>query len=210
MRRAATLTASISVALFIALSAGASAASTTITQPRGNPYHIALDGSAKPEPFTVTATGFRPGTLVYVEQCNDRAPGAENWAPTRDCDLGSSPAPVIVSGGGVATFAAGDRNHSFHPFNGSSPQGLFNCLSSNEVSPHNGMPDYRRCQVRVSTNNFAATTDQVFLPIVLENVGGSSGTSGSRTPVALVVAIAVAALLVGVVIMRRRSTARSH
>src|SRR5205823_10302843 len=118
------------------------------------PYYFTLNGYAT-KVFTICVSSFLPGTLVYVEQCNNRSPSAVNWAPARDCDLGSSPAAAIVSSTGTATFSAGDRNHAFHPFTGSSPQGLFNCLTSSEASPHNGMPDYRRCQIRVSSNNFA-------------------------------------------------------
>jgi hypothetical protein len=48
-----------------------------------------------------------------------------------------------------------------------SPQGLFNCLSPSAASPANGLPDFKNCQLRVSTNNSAATADQVFLNLQL-------------------------------------------
>jgi chitinase len=48
-----------------------------------------------------------------------------------------------------------------------SPQGIFNCLSPNDPAPSNGLPNFRNCQIRVSTSNSAATTDQVFLRIQL-------------------------------------------
>ena len=73
----------------------------------------------------------------------------------------------MADGSGNVSFPSADPNFGFHPFKGASPQGIFNCLSPNDPSPANGLTDYRSCRIRVSSNNSAATADQVFLPIQL-------------------------------------------
>ena len=90
-----------------------------------------------------------------------------SWSPTAHCDIVTSPAPVISSAGGTATFDHTDPNHGFTPFKNASPQGLFNCLSPNDVAPSNGLPSYRNCQIRISTNNTAVTGDQIFRTMTL-------------------------------------------
>lgn len=153
----------------------------TITQPTGNPFVVPGNASGAPLPFTITASGFMPGSLVYVEQCDGTPATAQGWSPTANCDLGSSPAAAIVSGNGVATFAASDTNHAFHPFEGVSPQGLINCLSPHDPSPNNGLPDFRTCQIRVSSNNSAITADQAFLPIQLPDTVPVTTTTTTTT-----------------------------
>src|SRR5262245_33790297 len=113
--------------LHLALGAHVAGAETKITEP-SDPHALTFDDDGKPETFTVTASGFSAGSLVYVEQCDGRAPTSENWRPTINCDAGTSPAPAIVDDDGVATFPSDDRNHAFHPFVGESPQQLFNCV----------------------------------------------------------------------------------
>ena len=120
----------------------------------------------------MTRPGFAATSNVFVEQCDGVAPTAVGWDPTTNCDLGSSPAAAIADGSGNVTFDMTDLNHTFHPFKGASPQGIFNCLSLNDPSPNNGLTDHRTCKIRVSTNNSAATADQVFLPIVLPGRSG--------------------------------------
>ena len=171
--RAVTV-AAVSVAL-VMLFANVVGAVTAISQPTGNPYVVALDAAGKPRPFTIVATGFRAGSLVYVEQCDARATSAPNWLPTRDCDIGTSPAAVIVDATGTARFPAGDVNHGMQPFTGLSPEGLFSCLAPSAPSLNNGLPEYRSCQIRVSSNNNQPTTDQTFLAI-------SFGSAPSGTP----------------------------
>ncbi len=96
------------VAVFLAtvFAAGAGAV-TAIAQPSGNPYVVRLDAHQTPLEFTVVATGFPAGSLVYIEQCNDRPPTAPHWSPTRDCDIGSSPAAAIVDEAGTGAIPRG-------------------------------------------------------------------------------------------------------
>jgi hypothetical protein len=140
-------------------------AATAITQPNTNPFHVPGNPAGTPQPFQVVATGFTPGGNVSVEQCDGVDPASPTWS-IADCDPGSSPAPVSADVNGVATFDVGSQ-HQFTPFKGASPQTLFNCLSPNQASPANGLQDYTNCYLRVATNAFAATTDQVFLNMIL-------------------------------------------
>jgi hypothetical protein len=77
----------------------------------------------------------------------------------------SSPASTIADAAGTATFSASNPNLRFTPFKGESPQGIFNCLTPTQADPGTGLPSFRNCQIRVSTNNSAATADQTFLTI---------------------------------------------
>ena len=122
--------------------------------------------------------------------------GNPNWLPTRDCDIGTAPAPAIVDASGAAHFPAGDLNHGFVPFVGLGPEGLFNCVVPGTKDPKNGLPVYQTCQIRVSSNNNFATSDQVFMPIAFGHVpaaaGSTSHSSGSsHTWVWIVVAVAL-------------------
>lgn len=190
------------VLLFTAAAAGAG----TIDSPHGNPYVVATDEHGVPIPFTIHVSGFQPLSVVYVEQCNGRPTSAPNWSPTRDCDIGTAPAGAITDAKGNATFQANDRNHAFHPFNGPSPETLFNCLSPKAVSPKNGSNDYRQCQIRVSSSNVLSTSDQAFLPITIGTAGGShhSGSSSGTVVIVVVVVVLAVALAAWMVFARRR------
>jgi hypothetical protein len=178
----------------------------TITSPHGNPYVVATDAHGVPVPFTISVSGFQPRSIVYVEQCNGRPTSAPNWSPTRDCDIGTSPAGAITDAKGNATFLANDRNHALHPFAGAGPETLFNCLSPKAASPNNGSKDYRQCQIRVSSSNVFSTSDQAFLPIAFASTGGGhrSGSSSGTVVIVVVVIALVAALAAWVVFTRRR------
>lgn len=168
MRRllcAALVVATTAAGLWVGV--GPASAATSISAPTGNPFVVPGNAGGDPQPFTVSATGFAPTTNVFVEQCDSAPSTAVGWDPTVNCDLGSSPAAVVADGSGNVTFPMADPNFAFHPFKGASPQGLFNCLSANDPSPANGLVDHRTCQIRVSSNNAAATADQVFLKIQL-------------------------------------------
>jgi Calx-beta domain len=147
--------------------AGPAGAATSITAPAGNPYVVPHDGAGLPQPFDISVAGFAAGVNVYVEQCDGVSSTAQSWDPTAHCDIVTSPAPVISSAGGAATFDKTDPNHGFQPFKGASPQGLFNCLAPNDPATSNGLVDYKNCQIRISTNNTAVTGDQVFLRLQL-------------------------------------------
>ena len=168
----------------IVVSAAPASAATSITAPSSNPFVVPKDAGGNPVPFTVSAAGFAATSNVFVEQCDGVAPTAVGWDPTTNCDLGSSPAAAIADGSGNVTFDTADVNHTLHPFKGSSPQGIFNCLSLNDPSPNNGLTDYRTCKIRVSTNNSAATADQVFLQLVLPDDPGTVVPPPARLAIA--------------------------
>jgi hypothetical protein len=182
-----------------------SSAATRIVQPGDNPYHVVLDAQGKPQPFTVSATGFQPGHLVYLEQCNGRGPAEPNWSPSLDCDVGNAPPPAIVDKSGTATFATTDPDRKFTPFVGPSPSSLFNCLAPNGPHPNNGLTSYTNCQIRVSSNNVAATQDQVFSSIVFGGSGGGSSHAGWL--IALGAVLVVLAILGLFLVLRGRSSA---
>jgi hypothetical protein len=142
---------------------------------------VSNDSTGRPQPFTVVASGFRPGTLAYLEQCDGAPLNAPGWSPTVHCDLGSAPAPAIVASDGTATFDSRDRNHAFSPFRGESPQSLFNCLAAGDAVPPNRLPTFRNCRVRISSNNSAATDDQAFLAMTLTNKPGTTPSAGPGT-----------------------------
>ena len=168
------------VASFVVLSAGVASAAT-ITTPSTNPFSAPGSAGQDPVAFTVSASGYVPGSLVSVEQCDGVDPTTFGWSPTADCDLGSSPAQAIVASDGSVTFPAGDVNHAFVPFKGESPQSLFNCLSAHQVDPNNGLPSYTNCSLRVSSNNNAATSDQVFVTLTLPEAVPSAPPIGVAT-----------------------------
>jgi hypothetical protein len=214
-RRVVGIGAIVALGLTFAPALGRADATTAISEPRGNPYHVPLDAQGRPIPFTVAVAGFPAGSLVYVEQCDAQPPSATNWAPTRNCDIGSSPAAAIVDGKGQARFDAGDRNHAFQPFVGLGPESLFKCLTAGAAPAKNGLSEFRSCQIRVSSNNSQSTADQVFLPIVFGSASASSGaqsssSSSSRSMVILVVVILVVLIGAGLALgLRARRTPRS-
>lgn len=185
VRKLLRVTTLIGVSLAgIVVTAAPASAATSITAPSSNPFVVPKDVGGNPVPFTVSAAGFAPTSNVFVEQCDGVATTAVGWDPTTNCDLGSSPAAAIADGSGNVTFDSTDVNHTFHPFKGSSPQGLFNCLSLNDPSPNNGLTDYRNCKLRVSTNNSAATADQVFVQLILPDAPGTVVPPPARLAIA--------------------------
>ena len=139
----------------------------TVTQPNSNPFNVPGDSAGNPKPFAVEVDGFAPGVQVFIEQCDGKDTGAVDWNVNFDCDLGSATPPVLADAGGVATFPVGTARE-FTPFKGESPQSLFNCVAaSNDPPTTNGLTDWTNCQVRVSSNNTQATTDQQFFTLHL-------------------------------------------
>jgi hypothetical protein len=139
----------------------------SFTEPHGSPIHVTTDAQGHPKALIVAVAGFAPGALVYVEQCDGVDPNSHGWDPTINCDLGNSPAAVVVAHNGTATFDPSDASHRFVPFAGASPQSLFNCVPSGDRAPANGLPSFPSCQVRVSTSPTLATPDQIFLTLAL-------------------------------------------
>ena len=133
------------VVIVLLLAYGAhSAGATEIMTPSSNPFTVRADASGRPTPFTIEATGFEPGTHVYVEQCDGTSPDGLQWSPTIDCDLGTSPAAAVAGSDGSVVFDASDPNLSFHPFRGESPEGLFNCLGVDQAPLNNGLLKFSR------------------------------------------------------------------
>jgi hypothetical protein len=178
------------------------AGSTRITEPSGT-YHVVLDASGRPQPVTVVATGFAPGTNVFVEECDGRAPSEPRWSPSLDCDLGNAPAPAIADSTGTARFSKNDHNRQFVPVVGAGPSNLFNCIAPHSTPPANQLTSYTKCQIRVSTNNTAATDDQVFRAVVIGS-GGSGGGSGTAVAAGVIVVLVVVGAVVGTVLWLRR------
>ncbi len=139
---------------------GGVADATQITRPSASPFVVPAGAQA----FTVVATGFVPGSHVYVEQCDGVPPTAIGWDPTLDCDLGSAPPPATADETGTATFAG---KIAFEPFVGESPQAIFNCVAPGQRAPANNLKTFTNCKLRVSSNNASVTSDQVFRTLVL-------------------------------------------
>jgi hypothetical protein len=191
----------VALALTVVITARPALAETSVVEPASQPYELTMGSSNRPEPFTVVASGFPAGSLVYIEQCDGKAPTSENWKPTLNCDLGTSPAAAIVDADGVATFDAGDANHAFHPFVGESPQQLFNCVAKTSDAPKNSLPTSTTCNVRVSSNNYASTDDQAFFTLAMPGASAgddsSSSSSSSSSTTAIVVAVVLGLVVVG-------------
>jgi len=164
-------------ATFVLGLAGVAVAST-ITTPTGNPFVVPGDVNGNPLSFTVVASGFAIGQLVYVEQCDGTPHTAPGWDVTINCDNGASNAPVIADASGVATFTS-PGTREFDPVKGLQPTGGFACLAPNDP-PSNPVPpggDWTDCQLRVSTNNTAPTSDQAFLTLQMPDTPGLADTT---------------------------------
>src|SRR5262249_37431714 len=152
------------------LAAGVASAGT-VTTPSSSPFTVPGDATGKPKPFTVVASGFSPGTNVFITQCDGRNPTDPTWTVGLDCDFGLAPGPVNVNASGVATFSGGSPltgGHSFLAFkSGLDAQGKFNCIGPDDAPSNNGLPDWNNCRLRVSSNNTIATSDQAFLVLTM-------------------------------------------
>jgi hypothetical protein len=190
---------------------------TTPSGSSGRPFVVPADAQGNPIPFRITGSGWGQRHQVWIEQCDGLSPTAPNWSVTADCDITSSPAAAVSNAGGEVSFPAGDHNYAFPVFKGPSPQNLFNCLSPQQKDPHNGLPDFRNCKVRMSTNNSSVTSDQTFLPITLPEGPlpgptrdpSKSGGSGATPWLIGVGAVIGAALLGGFFVSRRHRLASS-
>ncbi len=176
----------------------------SITAPTGSPYvYTSL------LPVDVSVSGYTNGQQVYIEQCDGVSPSAPGWSPTTDCDNGTSPSAGIVGSGsnasGTYTFKASDINHAFTPFEGESPSGQFNCLYPGETAPADGLPSYTNCQIRVSSNNGAVTSDQAFLTIQLPPPVAST----PEVPYAVVLPLGALAIGGAYFVIRKRRAVRA-
>ena len=203
----------LAVALFVVVGAGMAAAAPKLIEPSANPYKVQVLSNGKLAPITISASGFQPGQQVYVEQCDGNPDTAPNWTPSIDCDIGTSPAPVFTPASGTVVFDTSDLNHRFTPVKGLSPEGNFACFTSTSPS---GVPHFNTCQVRISTNNTQATTDQIFLELTMAGQAGTTGSaaaassssSSSSTVVFVVLGVVVVVLLGGALLLRSRRAAQ--
>jgi len=204
--RAAVAMVVVAVAGLAVPAAGAN----RVIEPSGNPVKITYNAQGVPNQFTIMVSGFRPGDLVAVEQCDGTPVTDPNWGITRNCDTATVPAQVNADAKGVATFPANDVNFGFQPVVGVSPQEFFNCLGPGQPDPKNGLHSFSTCQVRVATSYLKRTDDEVFFPIDFGGGAraGTTGTPGSRgTSAGVIVAIVAAAIAVAgaaVFAVRRR------
>jgi hypothetical protein len=177
----------------------------SITSPT-SPFNWPGDSNGNPTTSVdISVGGFAPHTLVVLEQCDGKAPTTPGWDPTLDCDNGTSPAAGLTDANGNFTFLHTDANHAFTPTKGLMPSGGFNCLSLHDPALNNGVPNWRNCQIRASTNNAAATPDQTFITLVLPDA--SAGVP--EVPLAIVLPISALVLGGGFFVLKKRQDARA-
>jgi len=183
----------------------APASAGSISSP-GNPWNVPSGANGVPAKGTdISVSGFSPGSQVYIEQCDGVKASTPGWTPTTHCDNASSPSAGIVSSSGEYTFKANDPNHAFTPFKGTGPSGTFDCLSPNDQAPHDGLPQYRNCQLRASTNNAAATGDQSLIGMQLPDATAQT----PEVPVAIALPLAALAAGGAFLLYNRRRAARA-
>jgi hypothetical protein len=188
---------------FLVFVAAPAFAATTITTPSSNPFTIPEDAQGNPVSFTISGGGFPANAPnVVVEQCDGTNPATTpGWSPNTHCDLATSPSPTSADANGNYTFPANDPNFGFTPFPpGPSPSNLFNCLYPGQTPPANGKPSFTNCQIRVSSNDTAVTSDQVFLTLTYPQ----PTSSVSEVPVAIVLPLGFLAIGGAFWLIRRR------
>ena len=169
MRRflGAAVVVALTAAGLVAAVAGPAGAATAISSPTGNPFVV--PGNAGGDPHALHRDG--DGVPGRARTCTSSSataprPTAVGWDPTINCDLGSSPAPVVVRRERERV-----RSRRATPTTSSARSRARARRASSTASlrttrrPTTGCRTTGACQVRVSTNNAAATTDQVFLKI---------------------------------------------
>jgi hypothetical protein len=177
------------IAAVVVLIGGASVAAwaATINVPSTSPFNVPrLDNAGNPDFFTVTATGYGPGTPVFIEQCDGSNPNVLPplvWNPNEHCDPTTGNAPVTADANGVATFPATNVNTRLSPFKGENPQGgLFNCLGPDDPDLANGNPNWHVCQVRVTQNlNASNPSTDAYISIILPDDFANTTTTTSST-----------------------------
>ena len=190
------------VAVFVSVGLAAPAHASSIVEP-GASVNVKLDGHGKPEPFTITVSGFAPLARVFVEQCDGTPATNPTFKPTIDCDVGTQAAGKRADAHGTVTFPANDLNYSFKPMRGTSPEQLFNCLAPGDPSPNNGLPTSTTCTVRVASNYVEPTADQLFITMHF----GASSSSHAAPWIWIAVGAGLVALAVVVVLVVRRRSA---
>jgi hypothetical protein len=181
-----------------------------------------------PLPFAIAGTGYLQNQNVFIEMCDGLPSSNPAWDPTADCDLVSSPAASTAqTTAGNVSWPATLPSNSIGDFRGQSPQQIFNCVAQEDVptgqapnpdgsfnldgvnggNTQNGEPlaqgveSWLNCQVRMSSNNSASTTDQVFITTNIPN----TPTGVPETSFAVLLPLGAAGLLAaGLIVTRRR------
>jgi hypothetical protein len=179
----------------------------TITSP-SSPFSWPGDSNGNPTTTTdISVTGFQAHQLVYLEMCDGKPSTASGWDPTIDCDAAAGPnAALQMDANGAGTFSHTDHNHAFTPIKGTQPSGNFDCLSPNDPAPGDGLPQWRNCQLRASTNPNQATpgTDS-FITILLPDAAAST----PEVPLAIVLPISALIIGGGFFLLKKRQDARA-
>jgi hypothetical protein len=175
-----------------------------------SPFTWPGDSSGNPTTSVDITVNFppAPGTqhsTVFLEECDGVSPTTPGWDPNIHCDNGTSPAGGVTDANGNFTFSHTDANHAFTPSKGTLPSGSFDCLSPHDPAPNDGLPQFRNCQIRASTNNGAVTTDQTFITIVLPDAGAVT----PEVPLAIVLPISALVLGGGFFALKKRQDARA-
>jgi hypothetical protein len=178
----------------------------SITSPT-SPFSWPGDSSGNPTTTVdISVSGFSAGQPIFLEQCDGTNPSTTpGWSPTDHCDNGTAPAAGTANSNGSFTFLHTDHNHAFTPVKGTLPSGGFDCLSPNDPAPTDGLPQWRNCQIRASSNNSAATTDQAFITISLPDAGAVT----PEVPLAIVLPISALVLGGGFFVLKKRQDARA-
>jgi hypothetical protein len=218
------------------LSTASPAFAGTFTQPTSNPFTVPVVQSGAqagtPLTFPVAGTGYPATQAVFIEICDGLPSSNPNWDPTINCDLATSPAPSNASSTGAVSWPATNASLSIVDFRGQSPQAQFNCVAQEDVPSGTptfpdgglnldgvnggltkngetiaqGVESWTNCQLRMSSSNQAATTDQAFITLTIPN----TPTGVPETSFAVLLPIGAAGLLAAglIVSRRRRRTAR--
>jgi hypothetical protein len=182
MRKRTRRLGAIIAVLGLVCAMGASAWAISIQDPSGNPFSVPGDAMGNPEFFNITATGFQPFEAAYAQICDGTPPTSTGYSVNDHCDLETSNAPAHADTSGNAFFDATDAQGTrLNVFKGPSPENRFNCLSPDDPSPHNGLLDWRDCQVRISGGTPGDTTEQVFFTMILPNDPNDFTTTTSTT-----------------------------
>ncbi len=215
LRVAASSLGLASIAATFAVPMGVASAAGRVVEPTSDPVKITYDAHGAPVPFTIKVSGFKPGDLVSVAQCSGKDPSDPTWGVTLDCDTATVPAQASADAQGVVTFPANDPNFGFKPVRGTSPQKFFNCLGPGDADPHNSVPSYTVCRVRIATSFLQRTADETFFAMDFGGAAASSpsadsGSDGPNVVLIVVVVIAVIAIAVATFwfLRRRRLSTR--
>ncbi len=182
-----------------------------------------------PLPFEIQGSGYGAHQNIDVEICDGTPSTANGWDPTINCDLATSPPPAGADASGNVTFAGTNANNSIGIFRGQSPSDDFNCLAPEDVpsgSVHNpdgsitlpssdsqtangeavdpSVPAWTNCQLRMSSNDSASTSDQAFLALSIPDTPAQT----PEAPFAVLLPLGAVGLLGGVVAFSRRRRAQ--